>query len=223
MTHAPKLMRAIDKAWQRHEAPRGYLGASSLGGPCSRQLWYGFRWATKKAFPPRVLRLFDRGNREEEVFENLLREAGVTFYSRDPATNTQFVVKFPNPHIGGHCDGVGEGLPDLPPGTAFTGEWKTHNHKSFSELVRKGVRDSKPQHFVQMQLYMHRLELKWALYGAVNKNDDHLYWELVPYEENIATAFETRGNVIAYTLAPPDRINENPGWYQCKFCDHHAV
>lgn len=223
MILAEKTMAAIDAAWVRTEDPRGYLGASQLGGPCSRALWYGFRWAAEPQFPPRVLRLFERGNREEEVFEQLLRDAGVPFWSRDPATNKQFVITFPNKHVGGHCDGWGQDLPDLEPGVKFIGEWKTHNDKSFKDLVKVGVLKSKPVHEAQCQLYMSRLKMEWALYGAVNKNDDHLHLELIPYDAQRAQYYLDRADLIVAAGSQPERISENPGWYECKWCDFYNV
>jgi hypothetical protein len=216
-------MEAIDASWVRTEKPRTYLGASSIGGPCSRELWYGFRWALVKVFPPRVLRLFERGNREEDVFEQLLADAGVEFMSRDPATNKQYVVTFQNPHVGGHCDGVGRNLPDLPKDEQFIGEWKTHNDRSFKDLVKNGVEKSKPVHAVQCQLYMGRLHINWALYGAVNKNDDALYFELLEFNEKVFNHFKDRADLIVYSDTPPNRISQNPGWYECRFCDFHPV
>ncbi len=223
MILAPKLLKAIDLAWERDEDPRGYLGASGLGSPCSRALWYGFRWAARPAFPPRVLRLFDRGNREEEVFEKLLADAGVQYWPHDPATGEQYLVQFKNKHLGGHTDGQGKGLPDLDPDELFVGEFKTHNDKSFKDLVKHGVEKSKPVHYTQMQLYIHQLNIPWALYGAVNKNDDQLYFEIIPYDEEAASYYLRRGDYIVDACTPPERLSNNPGWYECKWCDFYRV
>lgn len=223
MIIASKLMAAIDASWYRHEESRGYLGASSLGGSCSRELWYGFRWVDKKQFPPRVLRLFDRGNREENVFEALLHNAGVEFFALNPATKKQYVMVFDNKHVKGHCDGIGRHLPDLEHDEKFLGEWKTHNDRSFKELIKKGVQKSKPVHYTQCQLYMYCLDIKWALYGAVNKNDDHLHFELLAYDEHHVQHYLDRADRIVNLETPPDRISNNPGWYECKWCDFYGV
>ncbi len=223
MKIADKLLIAIDKSWERDEEPRTYLGASSLGDPCSRALWYSFRWAARPEFPPRVLRLFERGNREEKVFEDLLMGAGVTYFPHDPATGEQFMVHFKNKHLGGHTDGGGVGLPDLDPDEKFLGEFKTHNDKSFKDMVRHGVQKSKPTHYTQMQLYMYRLDIHWGLYGAVNKNDDTLYFELIEHNSAHAQHYIQRGDFIVGAYVPPERMSENPGWYECKWCDFYSV
>lgn len=63
------------------------LGASQIGRECERQLWYGFRWATMgEAFDGRMLRLFNRGHREEAVFVEELRGIGCDVRDVDPST-----------------------------------------------------------------------------------------------------------------------------------------
>ena len=54
------IYRAYEERSQK-EKPRGYLGASSIGDPCHRRLWYGFRFATPESFEGRILRLFPNG------------------------------------------------------------------------------------------------------------------------------------------------------------------
>ena len=48
------------------------VGASSIGHKCERYLWYQFRWFFREKFNGRMLRLFDRGHREEARFNEWL-------------------------------------------------------------------------------------------------------------------------------------------------------
>ena len=50
-----KKVAEQDNGWREH------LGASEIGDPCSRKLWYLFRWVAVKKFDARMLRLFARG------------------------------------------------------------------------------------------------------------------------------------------------------------------
>ncbi|GAG27102.1 unnamed protein product, partial [marine sediment metagenome] len=43
------------------EPVRGYLGASIIGHPCERYLWYVFRQCCKPEFDGRMHRLFETG------------------------------------------------------------------------------------------------------------------------------------------------------------------
>ena len=72
----------IDEWHEEHqEGPRPHMGASLLGHPCDRWLWLTFRWAVVEKFNGRMLRLFRRGQREEELIVSDLRAAGMEVHS----------------------------------------------------------------------------------------------------------------------------------------------
>lgn len=56
---------------------RHHLGASIIGHPCDRYLFYSFRWFMTPTEPSRVVRIFDRGHREEVRMLNMLRATGL--------------------------------------------------------------------------------------------------------------------------------------------------
>lgn len=201
---------------------RSHMGGSLIGRECAREIWYGFRWTTKPKFPGRVLRLFNRGHLEEGRFIALLLMIGCEVYQQDE-NGKQFRISHAGGHFGGSGDGVVIGIPDLPAGTTALAEFKTHNDKSFKELVSKGVRDAKFEHFVQMQVYLRKMGLAVALYVAVNKNDDDLYAEIIHLDSAVADQFLDRGQNLVFMRSPPKKINESPGFYKCKFCDHNKV
>lgn len=71
------LVEAIDRHWEAAQTgDRAHLGASQIGEPCERKLVYSFRHACKAKFDGRMLRLFDRGHREEERFLTYLAQVG---------------------------------------------------------------------------------------------------------------------------------------------------
>ena len=121
----------------------------------------------------RMLRLFERGHREEAWLIDDLRAIGCDVWDVDPETGRQWRVELA-PHFGGSCDGVVLGLPDAPK-TPHVFEAKTSNRERFEELVHRGVRWAKPEHFAQMQVYMLGLKLTRAAYFAVCKDDDRIY------------------------------------------------
>lgn len=55
---------------------RGHLGASQIGKPCPRELWYNFRWVYTHIFDARMYRLFQRGHFEEPRFTEYLEGIG---------------------------------------------------------------------------------------------------------------------------------------------------
>jgi hypothetical protein len=124
-------------------------------------------------------------------------------------------------HVSGSLDAIVEsGVPEAPK-KRHIAEFKTHSKKSFDDLEKKGVADSKPEHWVQMQLYMHGTEIDRALYLAVCKDDDRIYTERVRYDKEVAEKFIRRGHYLATSDRMPPPISTDPSWYQCKFCDAH--
>lgn len=220
------LVTRIDAAVKAalSEPPRAHLGASQIGKPCERALWYGFRWAKSPQFSGRMLRLFNRGHEEEAQFVRWLKLLdGVTVKTADPKGN-QFSFSEPatGHHFAGSLDGVCLGLPEAQ-GTYHVLEFKTHSAKSFKELSVSGVTKAKPEHYAQMQIYMHWASLTRALYMAVNKDDDSLYCERIAYDEQTATALINRAVRIVTSQEPPPKLSDKPDWYQCKWCDFHAL
>ena len=204
------------------EGFRSHLGASLIGKACERALWYDFRWTTKARFEGRVLRLFETGNREEERLVRNLRRTGATVLEVDPETGRQFRVQAHGGHFGGSLDGVAIHLLEAPKAWHVL-EFKTHSNKSFTDLVAKKVRESKPQHFAQMQIYMHLMGMNRAMYLAVNKDTDDLYVQRVEADVAYTEQLLEKARRIIFAPTPLPRISEEPSWYQCRLCDHADV
>lgn len=201
---------------------RRHLGASLIGRECERDLWYAFRWTTRHRHAGRLLRLFETGQREEARLVANLRRIGATVLEVDPDTGRQFRVEAHGGHFGGSLDGVALNLPEAPK-TWHVLEFKTHNHKSFAELAAKGVRQAKPQHVAQMQVYMHLTGITRALYLAVNKDTDDLHVERLPADPQVAAGLLAKAGRIIFAALPPVGISTDPCWYQCRCCDHAAL
>lgn len=203
----PKPFYSLEEEIDRyHESqpsePRHHLGCSQIGGPCQRRLWYEFHEGIRESFSGRMLRLFRRGRMEEDLVVSDLLAAGHTVEDR------QRRVDFGH-GFSGSIDGILDGKAVL--------EIKTHNEKSFNDLLRKGVKKSKPQHWVQMQCYMLGTGLDRAVYFAVNKNTDEIYTERVYFDKAAAEdAVRMAHDII---LGPvPGRITGDPEWWECRFC-----
>ncbi len=199
------------------EKKRQYLGASSIGEECERRLWFGFRHATEATFPGRIFRLFETGDLEEIRMVKDLRSIGCKVHEVESYGN-QFEVNAIGGHFSGHMDGCGLGIPGAEK-TWHVLEFKTHNDKSYKLLLKQGVRQSKPKHFAQMQIYMHLTGMKRALYLSANKNDDSLYAERIEYDESFCLALIEKAKRIIFSSCPPIRISDRPDFYGCNFCE----
>lgn len=180
---------------------RDHLGASLIGHDCDRHLWLTFRWALAPQHDGKQLRLFERGDREEAWILEDLEAAGFGVRATDD-DGRQFRVDLGTTgHAGGSLDAILE-----VDGKECLGEIKTHNAKSFDRLVEKGVvRQAKPEHFAQMQSYMDRAGLPFAVYIAVCKDDDRLHVEIVEHDAAFAAKLNERADRIVRATEPPPR------------------
>jgi hypothetical protein len=228
------LPHMADAYRDTEESHRSHMGASQLGHDCGRAVWYSFHWASKAAHDGRMLRLFNRGHIEEARFIAMLLTVGMPVYQQD-SEGRQFRIGFGDGHGGGSGDGV-TNYKDNP--TLL--ECKTHNDKSFTELAGKipewraylageghfkgkGVREAKPEHFVQAQIYMRRMGLATCLYLAVNKNTDDLYIELITLNSEHADQYIDRGEKLIQMTTPPPKLSPSPGFWKCTYCEHKPV
>lgn len=75
---AAEIIKAIDKVVEAaaEDPRRRHLGASILGRRCVREVFYHFRWFYSVRHTGRLLRLFDRGQREEARMVQYLEDIG---------------------------------------------------------------------------------------------------------------------------------------------------
>lgn len=223
----PPTRNTVTEIYKAYEANQGdsrrpHLGASQIGKACERALWYSFRWARTIRHEGRLLRLFDSGNHEEPRLVSDLRAIGCEVVEIDPDTGRQLSVVDPdNRHFGGSMDGQALGIPEAPKKWHVL-EFKTHGEKSFKLLLKDGVLASKPEHYAQMQIYMHFRGLTRALYLAKNKNTDELYSERIEYDMAYALQLVEKARRVTFAQEPPIKP-WGPDYYLCKWCDWYDI
>ena len=197
---------------RRFEADmRPYLGGSQIG-KCPRFVWYSFRWCFTEMLANRIYRLFNRGHREEEIFIENLQYAGIHVYGE------QKEITFAYGHGRGHIDGLGTNVREAHKSVHLL-EFKTMNSKYFRQTKAEGVKKAKPEYFDQCQIYMSKLNnVERTLFCAVNKDDDEYYIERLKLDKHHADLLERKAEAIVLSEYPPNRIKEDPTWYECKFC-----
>ncbi len=204
--------------------PRKHLGASQIGHPCMRYLWYQFRWCaeSKTSFDGRMLRLFETGNREEERLLKNLADIGIDIQTRDKYGKQFHFVDADNKFLSGSVDGIGVGFAEAPK-TKHVVEVKTMNTANFKAMQTAGVLKSKPQHYAQMQLYMLWSGLVRAYYFAIHKDTDDIYGERVKFDRAYTDQLREKARVVTTATVPPTRLNDNPDYYQCRYCDFRDI
>lgn len=194
---------------------RPHLGGSLIGTECMRALWYAFRWATPPKMDGRVRRLLDTGKREEERLLSELRRIGIVIEGE------QFSFQDVSGHFGGSFDAVGKGFEESDKWHLL--EFKTSNDKSFKEIQKKGVKEAKPLHYAQMQVYMLAESFERAYYFVVNKNTDEIHGERVPFDRTFAEGLIQKARTIIFSAVPLDRISDDPESFLCRFCTYRPA
>lgn len=204
------------------EGYRDHLGASVIGQSCLRRLVYSFRHMHAEQFDGRMLRLFNRGHKEEARFVEWLRGIGSQVWEVDE-NGKQFRFSAVDGHYGGSLDGVTilplkYGLP-----FPFLLEMKTHSLNSFNKLVKNGMKHSKPEHWQQMCSYGEDRNFHYGIYIAINKNDDDLYVDVVELDHAAGIANRNKaGNVVGAKRLPP-KVAASPAFDTCKYCPMAGV
>lgn len=225
---AAQIKLEIDQYMQWKSAQEGFrnhLGASSIGRKCKREIWYSFRWCQFVVWPGRMLRLFDRGHREEIRNIEWLRGIGATVWELDPNTGKQIRVYGVLGHFGGSCDGVIQ-LPERY-GVPFPMllEFKTNKaNADFVKLLKgAGMAVVKEDHWAQTCVYGRKLGLEYVCYVNTRKDDDEMHIEVVKLDWKYGDHMETKAELIITSDRPPQRISDNPTNFNCKGCHYNGI
>jgi CRISPR/Cas system-associated exonuclease Cas4 (RecB family) len=214
------------EAAQRAQPPRDYLGGSRIGEPCARRLAYEITHTPVDegmCFGGGLLRIFDAGHQLEDLTIGWLQAAGFDLRTR-ARDGRQFGFSIAGGRIRGHIDGVIIGGPEVGLSWPALFEHKALNQKSWTDLVKRGLRQSKPIYFAQCQLYMAYMELEVALVTVMNKNTQELYHEIVEFEPAEAQRLSDKAVDIlraieAGELPPP--VAGTPDHHACRYCPFH--
>lgn len=206
--HQTTLSLLDEPMFERTNRP--YLGMSEIGHSCVRYLWYSFRWAFEESHSSRMQRLFHRGHREEPEIISELRKIGYV------VDNQQLEFEGMFGHAKGHCDGEVKGVVEASKTTHIL-EIKTMNEKNFRDLIKSGVKLSKPVYWGQAQLYMNYGKRTRCLFVAVNKNDDSYYIERIRIDKDTVFKLKSRGKGVILSERPPTRPYSK-SWYECRYC-----
>ena len=169
-----------------------------------------------------MLRLFDRGQREEAVIIKELRGIGAEV-SEGQADGSQWRAEALGGHFGLALDAVARGLPGGSKDNWESCEFKTHNRASFKEVADKGVQKAKYQHWAQMQAGLYLTGMMRANYIAVCKDDDSLYHERIHADREAGEAIIKRAEEVIFSAEPSPPVSTDPSWYQCHGCQHHGL
>lgn len=232
-THQDPTLAALDAVIEAAESNqhRPYLGASQIGNPCSRSLWYSFRWTLNRTIPAAGLRRIADGHRGEQVLIEWLRKIpGIELWTQDDDTRQQIGIEDCAGHFRGHLDGVIQGLKQAPK-TPHVWEAKVCNEKKVALLkkliLEKGEKNAlalwDETYHAQAQVYMRGTELTRHYLTVATPGCRDIVSCRTAYDKTAADALIKKAETIIADERPPLKISENPAWYTCKWCDHHPL
>jgi hypothetical protein len=221
------ILETVNKSLEeknKKQEKRTYLGASSLGDPCSRKIQYrymGTKPDVENHFSPKILRIFEFGHVIEDMAHGWIHNAGFDLRSSDK-NGKQYGFSIADDQIKGHIDGVICGGPVEMEYPALW-ECKSANDKSFNEFVRKGVAETNATYAAQLALYQAYMKLQNpALFTVINKNTCEIYFELVPFNTMLAQKISDKAVDILKAVKHNEilpRIAVNSDYYACKNCE----
>jgi hypothetical protein len=219
------LSKYADK--KRAEPVRNYLGASSWGKECRRELAYGWHRVTpdNPPFSAELFAIFSMGHAGEPVVVEMMR----TMFTivTEKKDGKQFAFYAMDGKLSGHCDGIiTDGPSHKADGTPLSypmiWENKMLNAKSWKKTKVDGIQKSKPIYYAQLNSYAAYFDVpNGGIISCMNRDTGELYIEHVPFDSLNAQENSDRALEVIQSESPEEfpRIHDDPDWWQCTYCD----
>ena len=221
---------AVDRAMEAEQdtGTRAYLGMSGIGRPCSRELWLQFRWAGTPAFPANVLKKFEDGHAGEAMQAARLRMVRGVELHTEGADGEQIGFTDIGDHVRGHMDGAIHGLKQAPK-TWHVWEHKQVSDKKFDELQKLTAKHGEKEalshwdltYYAQAQLYMHYSTMHRHYLTVSTPGGRDTISVRTEYDAEVAKHYIKRARDIIDAVEPPEKLSEDPEFWQCKSCTFH--
>ena len=198
---------------------RQYIGASSIGKPCKRAIWYGYHGAEQKDVSSALQITFDIGKTLEKL---LLEYIGLTDLKLEiPLEENKwlFCQDSELKEFQGHMDGLLY-LDELSPTVL---EIKTAKSSSFQKFVKDGLLKWNYIYYAQLQAYMGMANLNEGILLAINKDNSELHMETVEFDYDYYELLKDKVRTILESKEPPDKINNNSCFIICQRCDFQKI
>ena len=209
------LTKKIEKVQSRDDKKtRDYIGASTIGSECLRQIWYEFKGFKAEEVPTKMRRTWAIGKHLEGLIISWLRDCKI-----DTETIWLDLEAEGMPFFKGHLD-----LVWMKKGNPFAIiEIKTAKDSSFNIFNKKGLKIWQPSYYAQIQSYMGMSKIYKAYILVLNKDTSELTDELVIFDEVFYQQLKNKAAMVASATVAPPRISGSPLWYQCKMCKYNKV
>ena len=226
-----EALREILREQERNQTRRKYLGASSVGHTCERNVWYSYHCGhLAKPMNDMGHLAVNCGHRAEATMATLLRLIPDIELITEQENGEQLGFSDHGGEFKGHIDGIIRGLAQAPV-TPHIWEHKDANAKKFAEFQKLKEKHGEKEclkhwnwiYHCQAQVYMHYFDLT-RHYMTVSlsgvRDFDSCRTE---YDKNIAQGLVDKAKRVIEAKAPPARISNKPDFWTCKFCNFNEV
>lgn len=196
------------------EEPRKYIGASSIGKPCLRQIWYSYHGHNRLEPEPRIKITFQIGHSLEVLILDYLKKAGIIIVCQGKFYSDSSVLA-----LQGHVDGVIV----LPDESRAILEIKTAKESSFNTFYKHGLLKWQESYYTQIQTYMGMSGINRGVLLAINKNSSEMHQEWIDFDPIYYEEIKLKCNSICTSLNPPPKISENGSYFICKQCEFRKI
>jgi hypothetical protein len=215
---------------QYKEKRRQYLGASMIGDPCARKIWYEYNNYPRAPLSAVALLAADSGYFAEDITAKRLNAIeGVTLFTKLP-DGRQYNFEALQGRFKGHADGIIQGIIQAPK-AQHVWEHKDKDHKKFADFQKKkknhgekrALQHWDERYFGQAQVLMHYLQIDrhylTVSYAGARKYDSCR----TEYQPEIAARYVDRAEKILEATQEPPRIRDEKDFFLCRFCEFKEV
>jgi hypothetical protein len=233
-------LKAMDKALVANYQfeRRSYLGASQIGDPCERKLWYSFRWVLKRELSASQIKDIQSGFHGEEIMRERLAAIEGISLTAEQKNFSDF-----GGHFQGHIENIITGLHENP-----EEEYIWENKIKEIPFIRKLNRliEEHGEHnalkywdkiyYAQAQINMMYHNIKWQFMtiiapgarsckmAATDKAKDKLQLSCItPYDEEEANLLTKKAERIIFAEEAPYKLSHKPEYYLCKMCEFSEI
>jgi CRISPR/Cas system-associated exonuclease Cas4 (RecB family) len=221
----------LDDAMMEREnskSHRQYIGMGQIGEECERKLWYSFNKYPRIPFEAKTLRMFEDGHRTEALMAERLRMLPFIELHTD-VNGEQYGFRDFDTLFSGKMDGAIRGLIEAPQ-TWHVWECKATNDKAFKEFKALTFADEKSAlekwnytYYAQAVLYMEYSGMTRHYITVTTAGGRDYHGARTNENPKLAKALRQKAKRIIDAKSEPARLNENPSFYKCKWCEFRGV
>lgn len=230
----PTLKAMYIKIEETKRDKRDYLGASLIGNPCARQIYYQYNGYEQKPFKAETLMNFADGHRTEDLTAERLRMVdGIKLKTHKLRVDKNYHNHYDqlgfsdlDGKFKGHYDGIITGILQAPKAKHIW-ENKCSGEKKYNEFTnlklklpeKKVLEAWNENYYAQAQLYMHYEGIE-RHYLTVAYAGGRKYQSCrTNYDEAVAAKYIDRAGKIINATRPPPKISEKRDFFICRWCD----